>query len=107
MAKKRRKAKQQGGSGALVAAAIAGGVGAILGLALLGRRGVGGIVNALDGAPDSGSTAADLKTKRRNGPGDRAPTDFRPDPTAPVDKRKRNALAPATMPNPMSAEPAI
>jgi hypothetical protein len=59
-------------------------------------------------AGDGGSTAADLSLDHpRHGPGDRAPTDFRPDPTAGIDPRKRDAFAPATVPNPNASEPAM
>lgn len=107
MTSKRKTKPQQSSSPALIAAAVAGGIGALIGMVLLGRRGAVGVFSAVDNALDEGSTAADLKTPRHPGPGDRAPTDFRPDPTAPVNPRKRDGMAPATLPNPVTAEPAI
>ena len=121
MAKKKTK-KQQGDNSALIATAVAGGLGLLIGLFALGRRagsGAAGPIGAIDralgvpsgAAADGGSTAADLSLDQpHHGPGDRAPTDFRPDPTAAVDDRKRDAFAPATMPNPANpnnAEPAL
>lgn len=119
MAKTKTKKQQSGDNGALIATAVAGGIGLILGLFVLGRRagnGAGGAFGAIDralgvpsgAAADGGSTAADLELDQpHHGPGDRAPTDFRPDPTAGVDKRKRDAFAPATMANPNATEPAM
>ena len=118
MAKKNKKSKKQDANGALIAALVAGGIGMLLGMFALGRRGrngASGRLGAIDralglpsgAASDGGSTAADLGLDQpHHGPGDRAPTDFRPDPTAPVSDRKRDAFAPATMPNPNSAQPA-
>ena len=119
MAKKTRKSKKQDGNTTLVAMLAAGGLGALIGLFVLGRRGadgMSGITGAIDralGLPsgplaDGGSTAADLTLDQpHHGPGDRAARDFRPDPTAPVDPRKRDAMAPATLPNPSVAQPVI
>lgn len=39
--------------------------------------------------------------------GARAPDEFRPDPTAPVAEDKRDAFAPATLPNPNQTTPAM
>lgn len=41
------------------------------------------------------------------GAGERAPDAFRPDPTAPVSADKRDAFAPATLPNPNDSTPAM
>ena len=49
--------------------------------------------------------AAAVEAASSCGPGDRANMDFRPDPTAPVPEDRRDAMAPATIPNPMNAEP--
>lgn len=38
---------------------------------------------------------------------ERAPDEFRPDPTAPVSEDKRDAFAPATLPNPNQPTPAM
>ena len=119
MAKNSKKSKRQNSiSPGVGAAVIAGGLGLLIGLFALGRRrdGASGIAGAIDralGTPsmaagDGGSTAADLALDQpHHGPGDRAPTDFRPDATAGVDPRKRDAFAPATMPNPNAVEPAM
>jgi hypothetical protein len=119
MAKKNKKSKKQDNNGALVAGLVAGGAGLLVGLVMLARRGqlgdsgpLGAIDRALGvpsgAAGDGGSTAADLSLDHpRHGPGDRAPTDFRPDPTAGIDPRKRDAFAPATVPNPNASEPAM
>jgi hypothetical protein len=122
MAKKKSKKQQSGDNGALVATLVAGGLGLLVGLFALGRRarggagtGVGAIDRALGmpsgAAADGGSTAADLGLDQpHHGPGDRAPVDYRPDPTAGIDERKRDAFAPATLPNPANpntAEPAM
>jgi hypothetical protein len=118
MAKKNRKSKQQD-SGAMTAMLVAGGIGALIGLFAFSRRardGASGIAGAIDralgmpsgAAGDGGSSAADLDLDQpHHGPGDRANMDFRPDPTAPVSDRKRDAFAPATLPNPNKAEPAM
>ena len=123
MAKPKNNKKQASGdNGALIATLVAGGLGLLVGLFALGRRagnGAAGPIGAIDralgvpsgAAADGGSTAADLSLDQpHHGPGDRAPSDFRPDPTAAVDKRKRDAFAPATLPNPANpntAEPAM
>ncbi|HEV2567284.1 hypothetical protein [Sphingomonas sp.] len=120
MAKRNKKSKQQASDNSgLIAGIAAGGIGLLLGLFVLGRKGrdgASGSLGAIDralGTPstaagDGGSTAADLSLDQpHHGPGDRAPTDFRPDPTAAVDPRKRDAFAPATMPNPNASQPAM
>lgn len=122
MVKKKSKKQQNGDNSTLIATALAGGLGLIIGLFFLGRRagnGAAGPIGAIDralgvpsgAAADGGSTAADLALDQpHHGPGDRAPTDFRPNPTAGIDERKRDAFAPATMPNPTNpnnAEPAM
>lgn len=120
MAKNKKNTKRTNGdSGALVATIVAGGIGVLIGLFALGRRagnGAAGPLGAIDralgvpsgAAADGGSTAADLSLDQpHHGQGDRAPADFRPDPTAGIDERKRDAFAPATMPNPNAAEPAM
>ena len=118
MAKKDKKSKQQDNS-TLIAGIAAGGIGLLIGLFVLGKRtrdGASGVVGAIDralgmpstAAGDGGSTAADLSVDQpHHGPGDRAPTDFRPDMSAGVDERKRDAFAPATLPNPNASEPAM
>lgn len=117
MAKKSKKSKQDNST--LIAGIAAGGIGLLLGLFVLGKRtrdGTSGVVGAIDralgmpstAAGDGGSTAADLALDEpHHGPGDRAPTDFRPDMSAGIDERKRDAFAPATLPNPNSIEPAM
>ena len=122
MAKKKTKKQQGGDNGALIATAVAGGLGLLIGLFALSRRAGGGADGPFGGidralgvpsgaAADGGSTAADLSLDQpHHGPGDRAPGDFRPDPTAAIDERKRDAFAPATLPNPANpnnAEPAM
>lgn len=122
MAKKKAKKQQGGDNGALIATLVAGGLGLLIGLFALGRRagnGAAGPLGAIDralgvpsgAAADGGSTAADLALDQpHHGPADRAPVDYRPDPTAAVDPRKRDAFAPATVPNPANpnnAEPAM
>ncbi len=100
MARTKSKKQANGDNGALVATVVAGGLGLLIGLFALNRR--------RDGLAAGGSTAADLALDQpRHAPGDRAPTDFRPDATAAIDPRKRDAFAPATMPNPNAAEPAM
>ncbi|NNM77464.1 hypothetical protein HJG53_11155 [Sphingomonas sp. ID1715] len=115
MAKKQKSKKPQDNS-TLIAGIAAGGIGLLLGLFVLGKRGRDNTLGAIDralglpsnAAGDGGSTAADLSLDQpHHGPGDRAPTDFRPDMSAGVDPRKRDAFAPATLPNPNSAEPAM
>ena len=103
---RKKKSRKQGGSAGLIAALLVGGVGAVAGLLALGRRSrEAGRGQAI---ADGGSTAADLgRDQPHHGPGDRAPTDFRPDPTAPVMDRKRDAFAPATLPNPKRAQPIV
>lgn len=115
---KNKKSKKQDNS-AWIGAMVAGGAGALIGLFLLGRRGrdgASGVAGAIDralGVPstaagDGGSTAADLGIDQpHHGPGDRAPADFRPDPTAPVPESRRDAFAPATLPNPNNVEAAM
>jgi hypothetical protein len=120
MAKKNRKSKkQQDSSATLIAALAIGGITAVAGLFAFSRRardgasGVWGRIDRALGLPsgaagDGGSSAADLSLDQpHHGPGDRATYDFRPDPTAPVSENRRDAFAPATMPNPNSAEPAM
>lgn len=120
MAKKDKKAKRQQDSGNTLLGPIllAGGIGALIGLLVFGRRlnnGASGIAGAIDralGLPseaegDGGSSAADLGLDQaHHGPDDRANEDFRPDPTAAVPADRREAFAPATMPNPNAAQPA-
>lgn len=48
----------------------------------------------LPGRPDEGHVPTDLLGDRHPGPDDRAPVDFRPDPTAPVSDADREALRP-------------
>jgi hypothetical protein len=117
MAKKNKKSKQDNST--LIAGIAAGGIGLLLGLFVLGKRtrdGASGVVGAIDralgmpstAAGDGGSTAADLSLDQpHHGSADRAPTDFRPDMSAGIDERKRDAFAPATLPNPNSTEPAM
>lgn len=100
MAKKGKKAKQRSSGGRTIAAVIAGGAALAVGL-FLARR-------SRSGAGEGGSSAADLSLDQpHHGPGDRANMDFRPDPTAPVPKRRRDAMAPATLPNPINAGPVV
>lgn len=118
MAKKNKKAKQQDNS-TLYASIAAGGLGLLIGLFALSRRdrsGDSGAAGAIDralGTPstaagDGGSTAADLGLDQpHHGAGDRAAEDFRPDPTAAVPDSKRDAFAPATLPNPNASQPAM
>ena len=95
----RSKKRTSSGGSTWIAVLAVGGLGALAGLLAFGRR-----QSAGDLLARGGSTAADLSLDHpRHGPGDRAPTDFRPDPTAPVDPRKRDAMAPATLPNPQGA----
>jgi hypothetical protein len=96
MAKKNSRTKRGGTGTRTVAALVAGGVALAAGLVVLARRGR---------RREAGSSAADLALGKPHGPGDRANPDFRPDPTAPVPKNRREAMAPATMPNPMNAGP--
>jgi hypothetical protein len=114
MAKKNKKSKQDNST--LIAGIAAGGIGLLLGLFVLGKRTRDGTLGAIDralgmpstAAGDGGSTAADLSLDQpHHGPGDRAPSDFRPDMSAGIDERKRDAFAPATLPNPNSTEPAM
>ena len=117
MAKKNKKFDRDNST--LIAGIAAGGIGLLLGLFVLGKRtkdGTSGVIGAIDralGTPsmaagDGGSTAADLALDQpHHGPGDRAPADFRPDMSAGIDERKREAFAPATLPNPNSTEPAM
>lgn len=119
MAKKQNKSKQRGGiDGNTIAMLVAGGAGLLIGLFALGRRGrdgASGIAGAIDralglpsgAAGDGGSSAADLDLDQPHGPGDRASMDFRPDATAPVPASRRDAFAPATLPNPNKAAPAM
>ena len=121
MAKKTRKSSKDGSSATLLASVAAGGIGLILGLFVLGRKrdGDAGRAGAADralglpstAAGDGGSTTPDLGRDQPDpGPRDRAPEDFRPDPTAPISADKRDAFAPATMPNPANpnaAQPAM
>ena len=113
MAKKSKKSKQQdSGNGTLIASVAAGGIGLLIGLFVLGRRGRNGDLGSLGaidralGTPstaagDGGSTAADLALDQpHHGPDDRAPEDFRPDMSATIPDDKRDAFAPATLPNP-------
>ena len=100
MAKKGKKAKQRSSGGRTIAAMIAGGAALAAGL-LLARR-------SRSGAGEGGSSAADLSLDQpHHGAGDRANMDFRPDPTAPVPEDRREAMAPATLPNPMNAGPVV
>jgi hypothetical protein len=100
MAKKSKRAKRSSSGAGTIAAVIAGGIGLAMGLVALARRS--------RGAGEGGSSAADLALDQpHHGPGDRANMDFRPDPTAPVPENRRDAMAPATLPNPKSAESAV
>ena len=95
----RSKKRESGSRGTWITVLAVGGLGALAGMLAFGRRQSAGA-----SLERGGSTAADLSLDHpRHGPGDRAPTDFRPDPTAPVDPRKRAAMAPATLPNPQAA----
>lgn len=119
MARKNKNKSDKQDKGALIAAIAAGGIGLLVGLfALRGRKadsesgGAGALDRALGmpstAAGDGGSTAADLGLDQpHHGPEDRAPDDFRPDPTAPVAASKRDAFAPATLPNPNATAPAM
>jgi hypothetical protein len=100
MAKKSKKAKGASSNGRTIATVIAGSVALAAGLFAIARRNRAG-------AGEAGSSAADLALGQPHGPGDRANMDFRPDPTAPVPKRRRDAMAPATLPNPMNAGPVV
>ena len=101
MAKKNKKAKRTSSHTGTIAAVIAGGLG-LVGLVAFARRRRG------LGASEGGSSAADLTLDQpHHGPGDRANMDFRPDPTAPVPASRRDAFAPATVPNPNNAEAAM
>ncbi|MBA2919923.1 hypothetical protein GON01_07640 [Sphingomonas sp. MAH-20] len=99
MAKKNKRAKQGSSSTGTIAALIAGGVAVAAGLVALARRS--------RGSREGGSSAADLALGKPHGPGDRANPDFRPDPTAPVPADRRDAMAPATLPNPINAGPVV
>jgi hypothetical protein len=96
MAKKSKRTKQSSSGAGTIAALVAGGVAVAAGLVALARRS--------REAREGGSSAADLALGKPHGPGDRANPDFRPDPTAPVPKNRRDAMAPATIPNPMKAD---
>jgi hypothetical protein len=120
MAKKNKKTKRRDSdnNNLLGAVLVAGGIGALIGLLMFGRRmkdGASGIAGAIDralglpseAAGDGGSSAADLGLDQpHHGPGDRAGEDFRPDATAAIPADRREAFAPATMPNPNAAQPA-
>lgn len=100
MAKKGKKRERHSSGGRAMAAVIAGGAALAAGL-FLARR-------SRNGAREGGSSAADLSLDQpHHGPGDRANMDFRPDPTAPVPEDRRDALAPATLPNPVNAGPVV
>lgn len=113
MAKKQNKSSKSEDKNAWIAVAAAGGLGLILGLFALGKRsaraGASGDAGAIDralGAPseaagEGGGESADLALH------DRAPDDFRPDMSAGIDPDKRDAFAPATLPNPNAAQPAL
>jgi len=123
MAKKsNKKSSKQQDNGTLIASIAAGGIGLLLGLFVLGRRGrdgdagrAGAIDRALGmpstAAGDGGSTAADLALDQpHHGADDRAPEGFRPDMSAAIPDDKRDAFAPATLPNPArpnTAQPAM
>jgi hypothetical protein len=102
MAKKGKKKAKPGQPGIrVIATAFAIGAGIAAGLFALARRSRG---RAGMGA----SSAADLSLDQpHHGPGDRADMDFRPDPTAPVPADRRGAMAPATLPNPMTVPPVV
>lgn len=101
MAKKGKKAKRSQPGVRVIAVAFTIGAGVAAGLFALARR-------SRSGAGTGGSSAADLSLDQpHHGPGDRANMDFRPDPTAPVPADRRDAMAPATLPNPMTAEPSV
>lgn len=118
MAKKSNKSKKQDSNATLIAALAIGGITAVAGLFAFSRRardGASGLAGAIDralglpsgAAEDGGSSAADLGLDKPHGPGDRANPDFRPNPTAAVPENRRDAFAPATMPNPMNADPVV
>lgn len=120
MAKKNRKSKQSSGDNStLLATVAAGGIGLLIGLFALSRRnnnGSAGRAGAVDralgmpstAAGDGGSTAADLSLDQpHHGPNDRAAEDFRPDMSASIPDDRRDAFAPATMPNPNASQPAM
>ena len=118
MAKKSNKSKKQDSNATLIAALAIGGITAVAGLFAFSRRardGASGLAGAIDralglpsgAAEDGGSSAADLGLDKPHGPGDRANMDVRPDPTAPVPEDRRDAMAPATLPNPMNAGPVV
>lgn len=119
MARKKKKSSKRGDQSTLIAALAIGGITAVAGVFALSRRareGASGRWGAIDralglpsgAAGDGGSSAADLGLDQpHHGPGDRANPDFRPDPTAPVPESRRGAMAPATIPNPNSAQAAM
>ena len=120
MAKKNRKPKKSDGDNtALIATLAAGGIGLLIGLFALGRKvndGASGVAGAVDralglpsgAAADGGSSAADLALNEgHHGPSDRAGEDFRPDMSAEIPADRREAFAPATLPNPNKAQPAM
>ena len=109
MAKKQQKKKQAKDNTSVLAIAAAGGIGLLVGLFALGRQGREGDAGAAgtadrtlglpsEAAGDGGSAGVQIE---------RAPEAFRPDPTAPINPDKRDAFAPATMPNPNAAQPAM
>lgn len=99
MAVKGKRAKRHSSGGRTIAAVIAGSAALTAGIFLARRR---------RGKAEDGSSAADLGLDQpHHGPDDRAAEDFRPDPTAPVPDDRRDAMAPATLPNPVNAEPII
>jgi hypothetical protein len=119
MAKKNKKKQGSDDNTALIAAIAAGGLGLLVGLFALARKGgngpdgkAGAIDRALGmpsgAAVDGGSTAADLSLDQpHHGPEDRAADDFRPDMSAAVPEDRRDAFAPATLPNPNASQPAM
>lgn len=68
----------------------------------------GSAIGGATGDVSGGDKAPDLALDRpRPGAEDRAPSAFRPDPTATVPDDKRDAFAPATTPNPNKTTPAM
>lgn len=101
---------------AIGGAAIAGGIGLIaLGLSLRARGSFDAMFPSADDVDgdDSPGTIDRALGMPSEGAGElggaaaRAPDEFRPDPTAPVSEDKRDAFAPATLPNPNQTTPAM
>lgn len=126
MAKKKQKKSDKSDSAvrgvdartlALGGAAIAGGIGLIaLGLTLRSRGSFDALfpsADDVDGDDSPGTIDRALGMPSEGAgelggaPVERAPEAFRPDPTAPVSDDKRDAFAPATLPNPNQTTPAM